>query len=129
MKTRIMLTAGLFALLAVTAAFGQPSSLRATVDFPFSVDGKVLPAGTYDFMKNEEAGIFKVTDEGKNEAAAQIETRLAAGVRDTPKNALVVFDKIGQNYVLSEIWIPGEDGFVLAVTKAKHEHKIINVKY
>ncbi len=56
-------------------------------------------------------------------------TRVAAGMHTSPADGHVVFDKIGDAYTLAEIWIPGQDGYILAVTKAKHEHRIINVKY
>jgi len=128
MKFRILLTAGLFVVLAVTAAFGQQPAVKAQISFPFTVGGKLLPAGTYDFVKDEVAGVFKVSDEKKNEAAAPIHTRLAASAHAVPSNTLVVFDKLGETYVLAEIWIPGEDGYVLALTKAKHEHMVVKGK-
>ncbi len=128
MKTRMVLTVGLFAFLAVAAAYGQNVSLRAQIDFPFTVEGKTLPAGTYDFALDDTASVFKVTDEGKNVVAAQVLTRISAGLQSRG-NSQVVFDKIGDANTLAEIWIPGRDGYVLAVTKAKHEHRIVNVKY
>ena len=54
-------------------------------------------------------------------------TRLAAGIHTTKQDAHVVFDKVGDKYTLSEIWIPGIDGFVLNMIKETHEHKILNV--
>ena len=129
MRARMILTVGLFAFLAVAAAYGQNATIRAQIDFPFIVDGKTLPAGNYDFVRDDTASVFKVTDEGKNLAAAQVLTRIAAGMHTSPADGHVVFDKIGDAYTLAEIWIPGQDGYVLAVTKAKHEHRIVNVKY
>ncbi len=129
MKVRMILTVGLFAFLAVVAAFGQNAIIRAQIDFPFIVEGRTLPAGTYDFTRDDTASVFKVTDGSKDMAAAQILTRIAAGMHTSPADGHVVFDKIGDAYTLAEIWIPGQDGYILAVTKAKHEHRIINVKY
>lgn len=126
---KTILTVGFFALLAVAAAYGQNAVVRAQIDFPFIVEGKTLPAGTYDFAQDESASVFRVSDGGKNQAVAQILTRLAAGMHTSPADGHIVFDKIGDAYTLAEIWIPGQDGYVVAVTKAKHEHKIINVKY
>lgn len=128
MKTRIMLTVGLFAFLAAAAAYGQPLAVRAQIDFPFTVEGKVLPAGTYDFTRDDSASAFRVTD-GKNGALALVQTRLAGAIHTSSADAHIVFDKIGETYTLSEIWIPGLDGYVLSVAKGKHEHKVVNVKY
>lgn len=128
MRTKIMLTVGLMALLAVTSGYGQQSSLKAKIDFPFSVEGKVLPAGEYGFVRDMSAQVFRVTSEGKDKALAPIVTRLNGEIHNTPQDAHLVFDKVGDTYSLSEIWIPGEDGYVLLITKGEHEHKVINVK-
>jgi len=123
-----MLAVGFLTLLAAVPVFGQPSAIRMQVSFPFTVEGKALPAGTYDMVKDEVAGVFKVSDEAKNEAAASIRTRLSAGAHMAPSEAQVVFDKLGETYLLSEIWIPGQDGYALAITKAKHEHVVVKGK-
>ena len=129
MKKKTLLTVGFFALLAIAAVYGQNAVLRAQIDFPFMVDGKTLPAGTYDFARDNTASVFRVTDGGKQLAMAQVLTRLTAEMHTSPADGHIVFDKIGDAYTLAEIWIPGQDGYVLAVTKAKHEHRVVNVKY
>jgi hypothetical protein len=45
----------------------------------------------------------------------------------TPEDAHIVFDVVGDKHMLSEIWIPGEDGYLLLATKGKHGHKVINI--
>jgi len=131
MKLRVMVAVGFFAFLAVMAVYGQPDRLKVKIDFPFTVEGKTLPAGSYEFARDSSASVpvFRVTDQGKNQVMVQVLTRLAAKLIATPEDAHLVFDKVGETYVLAEIWIPGEDGYALAVTKAKHEHKIVKVKY
>ena len=123
-----MLAVGFLTFLAAVPVFGQPSAIRMQVSFPFTVEGRALPAGTYDIVKDEVAGVFKVSNEAKNEAAASILTRLSAGAHMAPSEAQVVFDKLGETYLLSEIWIPGQDGYALAITKAKHEHVVVKGK-
>src|SRR5512135_3263962 len=109
MRLKALWTAGSFivALLAVSL-FAQAPQVRAQIDFAFNVENKVLPAGTYDFIRDDTASIFRVTDEAKNEAVAQVQTRLATLAPGTPDKPEVVFDKIGDTYKLAEIWIPGE---------------------
>lgn len=127
MKKAVILALGFAALLAVSA-WAQPMQCRALVDFPFMVGNKTLPAGTYDFIRDDAAQVFRVTDNGKNEAMAQIETRLATLRPGMTDGAYVVFDKIGEKNILSEIWIPGEDGYAITITKGKHEHRIVKAK-
>jgi beta-xylosidase len=57
---------------------------------------------------------------------ALIQTRIAAGIHTSAQDAHIVFDKVGNSYLLSEIWAPGIDGYMLNVTKEKHEHMIVN---
>jgi hypothetical protein len=124
---KIMLTVGLIALLAVTSGYGQERALKAQIDFAFTVGNKVLPAGEYEFVRDKSADVFRVTDAGKNFVLASILTRTAGEMHTTPQDAHIVFDVVGDTHILSEIWIPGEDGYLLMATKGKHEHKVINV--
>ena len=39
--------------------------------------------------------------------------------------AHVVFDKSGDTYFLSEIWLPDQDGWLVYVTSGKHSHRIV----
>jgi hypothetical protein len=126
-KTKIMLTVSLMALLAVTSGYGQQFSLKAKIDFPFTVGSKVLPAGEYEFALDNSAEVFRVTGGGKNLTLASILTRTAGAMHTTPQDAHIVFDVVGDTHFLSEIWLPGADGYVLATTKGKHEHKVINI--
>jgi hypothetical protein len=127
MKTRVLLSLGLFLLLAVSSVFGLQSSIKTNVEFSFTVGGKVLPAGEYQFQRNDPGTAFRVQGAGKNGVTVLIVTRLGGEMHATPKDAHLVFDKVGETYLLSEIWIPGEDGYLLLATKGKHEHKTLNV--
>ncbi len=55
-------------------------------------------------------------------------TRLSGEIHTTPQDAHLVFDKVGDTYLLSELWIPGEDGYLLQITKGAHEHIVLNIK-
>lgn len=123
------MTVGLIAAFAVIFGYGQPASIKAMIDFQFTAGGQVLPAGEYEFKRDTTAPMFRVQGEGKNFVMAPVITRLAGAMHTTPQDAHIVFDKIGDTYLLSEIWIPGEDGFMLLATKGPHEHKVVNVKY
>ena len=129
MKTKIMAAAGIFALLAGMSLYGQQPTINAKIDFSFTVEGKVLPPGQYEFRRDTEAKVFRVQGEGKNGALANILTRLAGDMHTTPQDSHLVFDVVDGTYMLSEIWYPGEDGYLVLATKGKHEHKVVNVEY
>jgi len=129
MKTNIV-AIGLAILLA--AAFGlaqsQPQQVSAKIPFEFTAAGKVFPAGQYNFSYNSVQRYVIVRGVDKeSEARVILVTMLARGMHTTPSDAHVVFDKIGNNRFLSELWIPGLDGLDLLSTKEKHEHEIVNV--
>ena len=128
MKIKLTTSVLLVAFLAATGAFGQPYRIMAKIDFPFTVQGKVLPPGQYEFSRADQPSFFRVTDGSKISAMAPIITRISGDMHLTPEDAHVGFDKVGDVFILSEIWIPGEDGYVLAMTKEAHAHKVINIK-
>ncbi len=128
MKTKILFTVSLVALLAATLqSVNAEPVFRMNIPFQFTVEGKVFPAGQYDFTHYAGHDYIEVRAVAKGPSVnVLVLTRLAAGMHTTPKDAHAVFDKIGDTYFLSEFWIPDMDGFLLHITKEKHEHKIIN---
>jgi len=127
-RTRLVVLVGFVALLAGVSAYGQvPESLQATIPYQFTAEGKVYAAGEYTFARDVAASSFTIRGPGKVSGLAVVITRLAGAIHTTPADAHLVFDTIGQTYYLSEIWIPGQDGFLLNSTKEKHEHRIVNV--
>jgi hypothetical protein len=125
-KKKVFLSLGLVLFFASMSAFGQ-TTVKAKIDFPFTVEGKALPAGTYEFALQETGDVFRVMGEGKNVMAAVL-TRLGGEMRLTPKGTHLVFDHVGETYLLSEIWVPGDDGYMLLATKGPHGHKTVNIK-
>ena len=126
MKRRLLVLSCLFTLLTVVSAYGQWGAVKADIPFQFTAGGKAYPAGDYTFTR-EGASTFKIAGPGKVAGLAVFITRLAAGIHTTPADAHVVFDVTGDTHTLSEIWIPGEDGYMFNVTKEKHTHKIVDV--
>jgi hypothetical protein len=128
MKKNIVAAISLTVLLAATSGFSQSHKIRTKIAVEFSAAGTTFPAGQYDFVY--DAGHRVVTVRGTDNAlVAQVPiiTWLAGAMHTTPKDSHVVFDKIGDKYFLSELWIAGMDGIDLLSTKEKHEHEIVNV--
>jgi hypothetical protein len=101
--------------------FIQPQVIDTT--FPFEVGGKVVPAGKYDIEQmTQELLVFRPVKGPAIEA--KVVTRLAQPATPLvePK---VIFDKVGDKYIASEVWLPGRDGFLLVGTKEKHTHHAI----
>jgi|WetSurMetagenome_2_1015567.scaffolds.fasta_scaffold66612_3 hypothetical protein len=125
MKIRILVVAGTLALLAASAVYAQ--TLSVDVPFGFTAAGTQFPSGHYQFTPASGNRSVRIDGPENHKAIAQVLTRLAGAIHTTPKDAHVVFDKVETQYFLSEIWIPQQDGYDMYNTKAKHEHKVIDV--
>lgn len=121
----------LLVLAAVPQAWAQPEIVKANVPFAFVVNGKTMSAGTYEFTVRPDEQIVKIQkNDGSPEALAMILTYVSFRPYSNQENdSHIVFDKVGNTYTLSEIWQPGFDGVVLAMTKGNHEHHVIRVKH
>jgi len=115
----------LFAL-AGGAVWAAPSGLRVDVPFEFTVEKGSLPSGTYEILidgPRDSIVRLRNIQTGKM-TRLSIDTRLAdVGA----KKAYFVFDKAGNNHFLSEIHIPGSDGYALKGASKEHEHEKVPV--
>jgi hypothetical protein len=121
----------LFAIAAVfmMVAVSQPASAQSRYDFKapfdFVAHGKPCPAGDYTLVANDtdEVLTLEAKDPQGGNVALMVETRLAE--RKALADPEVVFDKVNGQLILSELLVPGLDGYLVAVTKAKHTHESV----
>jgi hypothetical protein len=87
------------------------------------VGGKVMQAGKYDIEQpTRELLIFRSVKGAAVEVP--VITRLVQPLTPLvePK---VVFDKVGDKYYVSEVWLPDHDGFLVRGTKKAHTHHTV----
>ena len=129
----------IFALLFVAALLlvANPSISLAqnvtfiTTDFPFVVQGKTVPAGTYVLRLKPDMTEFTLTqsDSPAPAGATAVTTMTRLGGAQPPKgNSRVVFDKAGDSFYLSEIWLPDQDGWLVHAASGKHTHRVVEGK-
>jgi hypothetical protein len=107
------------------------------VPFPFQAGGKKLPAGDYRIaQKGNEQIILRQEPNGSEVAVTVLKTL----PRPNPPLAepQLIFDAVGNfepsyteyvtDYLLAEVWLPGQDGFLLHVTKGGHAHQTIKAQ-
>lgn len=114
--------------LAATSAWAF-DEVQANVPFAFIVDGKIsLPAGDYAIKAkapDEMPVTIRNVKTGKEYILAVV-TRLA--MLDSVEPAMV-FDKTTDGkYFLSEVHIPGIDGFAFQGAPGKHTHVKVTPK-
>lgn len=97
------------------------------VDIPFSfmVKGKAMAAGHYEIRAEGNDSSRLVVRGGGGIVMVQVIERLADTGAKEPK---IVFDKVDNKNYLSEVHIPGGDGFLVGIAKGKETHVVLTGK-
>ncbi|MCJ7440402.1 MAG: hypothetical protein MUO25_02305 [Thermoanaerobaculaceae bacterium] len=123
----------LAAVVVAAFALGLAGSLAwasgaLSVDIPFSfiVKDKEMPAGRYEIRTEGEANLAIKSAERGGTVLVPILERLADTGGKEPK---VIFDKMedGKTY-LSEVHVPGQDGFLVGIAGGKEKHVTVKGK-
>ena len=111
-------------VLVAGFAFAQPAQ-KVSVPFKFTAGSSALPAGTYFFATQASASRMEVRDASQKVVSLiPVITRLAKSGKSA-SSARLVFDTVGEERYLSEVWIAGADGFLVRATAEKHEHSLV----
>lgn len=110
--------------LAVSTAWAS-GAISVNIPFSFMVKDKEMPAGQYEIRAEGDQSKLVVKGTGTVVLVPVIE-RLADTGAKQPK---IVFDKIlNATAVLSEVHIPGQDGFLVGVATARESHVTLTGK-
>ena len=129
-RVSLLLFAAVFALaIAPRAGWAQTQTegLSANIPFEFQAGKTTLPAGEYTFrLTDDRMGVTLFPAKG-SPIGLMVITRLGSGP-GKGTDGDVVFDQVaGRNY-LAEVWLPGEDGFLMLATKEQHSHKFVHLR-
>jgi len=112
----------------VLAQAGGPTEVVSEVGFVFNVDDETFPAGTYHFVQPNSKSLVLVmrSADGGHSAKVKILARIARG-DDRASRGHVVFNLSGDEgeRYLSEVWLPGQDGFLVRGTPEEHDHMTV----
>jgi hypothetical protein len=121
-------------LMTAVVTLGGPASrasaqdiLEANIPFSFTASGKTHDAGKYEFRVIEDDQTLEFTGPAKTGGFIQVMTRLAAPEAFIPDGRLV-FDKVGETYFLSEMWLPEQEGFLVHAEKERHTHHVVKLR-
>ena len=108
MKVAVLkITALLAVVMAFTAVSAQAQSAMKKqtfkVPFQFNVGDKVLPAGDYTFVADNQT-IRVRSSNGKSSVIALPQRTL--GASQIPSRAKLTFRRSGDQYYLSQVWLP-----------------------
>jgi hypothetical protein len=121
----------ILALSPSVSAQQLASSIAGNIPFEFNIGDKAYPAGQYRVTSNLDgrpAALTIANPEKKITTVLMIMTRLARQhMGDAPKGSLV-FDKVEDKRILSEIWMGDRDGFLIHATARPHTHHVVDIK-
>jgi hypothetical protein len=126
-------------LAFILAAGGAPLFAQATFKIPFKFEaaGRKFPAGTYWIGIKDDKNI-EIRQESKGlDVAVPILEKLPQPVPPLVEPELG-FDVVGNfapsyseyvtDYVLSEVWLSGQDGLLIRRLKGAHQHQAIKAE-
>ena len=108
----LCLVAGLGITLTANAQIRSDATIRANIPYSFVVNNTTLPEGTYVIAVADPYGsdvsVLEIRS-ANSKTAVLFDTEPVTGPRVAPQTALV-FDKIGDTYFLSRVFLVGEEG-------------------
>jgi hypothetical protein len=118
---------GLLALAALAGAVSVPLSaqslnLTATVPFEFTVGDSPMPAGDYRLLSSGTPRLVQVRNEDTNSSVLTVTGSAYSGERSAAGSPRLVFNRYGDQYVLSQIWDGTSAGRQL--TKGRSEREL-----
>ncbi len=120
---KILAGVGVVLLLPLLSTAQIPTyGIIAKVEFSFHAGTTLLPAGTYEFKPGGEAAGETLSVIDKQTGKAIVLSVITTISKKAPAEAEVVFDKTASDYYLTEVFIPGMDGYLLKGAPGKHTH-------
>lgn len=135
MKQRLFVFAAVLSLLILAVpsaarAANAGAQLDAKVPHAFMVGDKSFPAGNYTFVTRRDSGPAVLTiraASGGDSTPITVMTRLAPMAAAGDKSgARLVFDTVGDQRFLSEVWFAGQDGYLVRGTTEDHKHDVVS---
>jgi len=106
---RLVAILGIFLGLAVVSVHAQaPSKVEINIPFEFSAGKTTLPAGVYSIKRMSGNNVTLRSEDGKSSVILNAPVTQTS----TDPNAVerIVFDRYGEQFALSHIWLTADTG-------------------
>ncbi len=135
MKRTIMWAAAAIFLLTTAAATRAFSQDRFTVTFPFQAGSIKFSKGDYTLLPKKDDTQITIRQESSGKEFQIPFTKRLPQPSPAVSEPQLVFDVVGNfapsytdyvtDYVLSEVWLPGAEGFLVHTTKGAHKTQVV----
>ena len=108
----LCLVVGLGATLSSNAQIESDASIRVNIPHSFVVNNTTLPAGTYTITvaDNDHSDLNVLEIRSTNGKSGALFDTEPVNVRRMARQSELVFDKIGDTYFLSRVFMRGDEG-------------------
>ena len=134
MRSRAAAAAVALAILLVAGASPALAQTTFKIPFAFQAGGNKLPSGDYTIIKPAE-GPLTLRQEATGKAFKVPFTERLPQPTAPLTEPLLAFDEVGDFapsyteyvtvYILSAVWLPGEDGLRTHTTKGAHKTRVV----
>ena len=127
MKKQTLVVAGVCVVALALASSLAWAASSVFVDAPFSFMAKdtAMPAGHYEIRPDSDMTNLVIRNTGGS-SGRTVTVPVIERLADTgAKESKVVFDKVEGKHYLSEVHIPGMDGFLVGIAKGKETHEVL----
>ena len=113
------------ALILTTVFLGSASAQAplTKIGFGFYVAGRAMDSGKYA-VELTPAGKVAIKAE-KGSTAVEVTPLKSLGPDDKVKSPKLVFDLVGSQRFLAQVWLPGQDGVQVGSVSGDHEQVVV----
>ena len=109
---------GLFLMLAIATVNAQtPTGAEVSIPFDFTAGKANLKAGSYTITRVSEKTLKIRSADGEN--SVLVNAPLTIGARDFKSGERLVFNRYGNDYFLTQVWLTIEQGRQLFPSRAE----------
>jgi hypothetical protein len=121
---KVVTVLSMFLALAVAGVRAQaPSKVEVQIPFEFSAGKTTFKPGVYSIKRG--SGNLLTLQNNEDKSTVLLNAPLTISSQDTKAGERLVFNKIGDEYFLSQIWLTADSGRQLVVgKKAKNAERI-----
>lgn len=108
--------------LRASAEIGSDETIVADIPYDFVVRDQTLPAGKYTIKVADDTNLNMLVLRGVTDKKAVFFQTDVVQAKETPRHTELVFDKVGDTYFLSRIWLRGSnEGDEVEKTRAERK--------
>ena len=132
MKRAALVSAGVIVFGLVAGAASAYAQATFKIPFKFQVGGNKLLAGEYSIGQKDDKHLVLQQISTGTEVLVELTSRLPQPAVAEPQ---LVFDMVGNfepsyteymtEYRLAELWLPGQDGYLVSALKGAHGHQTV----